>query len=517
MSSRQDDQAERPHGSGSGVGRRDLMKLGVGVLAAAMHGPEAAGAQEDTAERVLPVLTRTGYRNLANRAGGNDRMDDTTRTIVEYATSFSEANLSDPLVQALNRTMVDSMAALVTGFEGEPVRIAARLAAETPIARDAAFKGTVMGYGIPTTPELAGFANSCMVRFTDFNDSGPGGHASDLIPGVLALGEAVHASGTQVLLGITVGYECRATRAIGEQGSAAVAAAKVLGLNEDQMANAVSLAVIPHVPLNKGEGHLSMWKGCRSAEAVKNGVWAALMARAGMTGPPAPFEGVGGRWALFGRREITLPVVADRTCVERQGAKRRPVEASGQAVLELVPEITGWTRIEDIEAIHYRMPHNGWTEIGDAPKFDPQNRETADHGIAFLVARALLDGDIYLDSFTREKYMDPAARALMAKMTIRPVAGWSGLGPARIIIRKNTGEERAWDTLGGVRNPERGVHGTRMTDEEIAAKFNRACEYMQVAEAQRDRARAIWGDLSAVGDIGEAIQALATFGRPEPL
>jgi 2-methylcitrate dehydratase PrpD len=42
-----------------------------------------------------------------------------------------------------------------------------------------------LGYGVTTSPELAAYANTCMVRHTDFND-----HASDMMPGVLAIGEA---------------------------------------------------------------------------------------------------------------------------------------------------------------------------------------------------------------------------------------------------------------------------------------------------------------------------------------
>jgi len=55
-----------------------------------------------------------------------------------------------------------------------------------------------------------------------------------------------------------------------------------------------------------------------------------------------------------------------------------------------------------------------------------------------------------------------------------------------------------------------------MTDEEIAKKFDRACAHMRVAEAQRDRARAVWGSLREVKDIGDAIRTLSSFGQPRP-
>ena len=224
-------------------------------------------------------------------------MDDTTRKIVTFVREFSDSNLTPSAVAAINRTMVDSMGALVSGFEGAACRVAAKLARLSPPGE---LKCTVLGYGISTTPELAAFANGCLIRNTDFNDNAPGGHNSDLIPAALAIGEALHSTGAEVMAAIAIGYELKAVPAGGESVAAAMAAGKLMKLDEDRLANAVGMALIPHVALNKGVGALSMWKGVRSAEATKCGVWAALMAREGMTGPPQPFEGRGSLWAERG-------------------------------------------------------------------------------------------------------------------------------------------------------------------------------------------------------------------------
>jgi hypothetical protein len=101
-------------------------------------------------------------------------------------------------------------------------------------------------------------------------------------------------------------------------------------------------------------------------------------------------------------------------------------------------------------------------------------------------------------------------------MTLRPVEGWQGLGTARITIRKSSGAQRTWDTLGGSRNPTvKDYPG--LSDDQIAQKFDRACTYKQMTDEQRDRARAAWSDLRTVRDIGTAMQTLATFGRSRPL
>jgi 2-methylcitrate dehydratase len=531
---------ERVHRNMSALGRRDLMKLGAGVVASTLNAPNllAQGRPQPPAAGERPgdalAHTEAGWVNDANRASGNGPMDETTRQIVRYVSSFNESMLTDAAIHTVNRTMVDSMAALISGFESESARICVRLARRT--RSDLA--STVLGYGVTTSPELAAFANDAMMRYADFNDIGPGNHTSDNIAGVLAVGEALHSSGPQVIVATVLAYEIAGSLAsagrIAPPGglngggwddqvylpATAMAAGKLMGLNEDQLANALSLAIVPHMPMSVTHtGALSHWKSCRAAENVRHGVWAALLAREGMTGPCQPFEGRNGYFDhTGGYRELRLPWSPDgQFSIQKMAAKRTPTEGSSQAALELIPQMREWSKVEEIAAIRYEMPFGNWQEIADPPKFDPRNRETADHSMPYMLARALMDGEIYLDSFTREKFMDPAARALMSKMTFWPRAEWTGNAPARITIRKTNGQEKSWDSFNGVRNSPQGEVNTPMTDEEITAKFNRVAAYMHVTNPQRDRARSVWGNLRGVKDIGDAMKTLSTFGRPMPL
>jgi 2-methylcitrate dehydratase len=163
------------------------------------------------------------------------------------------------------------------------------------------------------------------------------------------------------------------------------------------------------------------------------------------------------------------------------------------------------------------MPFSGWQEIADPPKWDPRNRETADHSLPYLISRALFDGDIYLDSFTAEKIHDPAVKQLMEKITVRPNLDWSGNAPARITILKNDGTEKSWDSIGGMRNPPPGEIGTPMTDEEIYTKFDRVCKFQSVSEKQRDAARVAWWNLKEIHDVAQPIRDLSRFGKPQLL
>src|SRR5207245_6387260 len=74
--------------------------------------------------------------------------------------------------------------------------------------------------------------------------------------------------------------------------SSALAACKLLNLHATQCAHAVGIAGVCNVALRQTRaGELSMWKGCAFANAARNGVFAALLAAEGMTGPAPIFEG----------------------------------------------------------------------------------------------------------------------------------------------------------------------------------------------------------------------------------
>src|SRR5262249_31718237 len=160
------------------------------------------------------------------------------------------------------------------------------------------------------------------------------------------------------------------------------------------------LALVPHMPMSVTHvGVLSHWKGCHSSEAVKCAVWACLLAREGMTGPAQPFEARNGLFDHLGAyKKFNLPMSSDgRLVVEKMDFKRTPSEGSSQAILEVIPQFKAWTKPEDVTSIEIEMAFGGWQEIADPPKWDPRNRETADHSLPYMVARALMDGEIYLD------------------------------------------------------------------------------------------------------------------------
>ena len=142
---------------------------------------------------------------------------------------------------------------------------------------------------------------------------------------LLAVGEVANADGRRFIEAAVVAYEifCRLADAVNlrERGydyvifkaiAAAAASAKLLGLSTEQTREAVSLAASANVALFQTRlGDVSMWKGCASANACRNAVFAARLAALGMTGPAQVFEGEAGFFRSVSGATFDLDLTAD--------------------------------------------------------------------------------------------------------------------------------------------------------------------------------------------------------------
>ncbi len=413
-------------------------------------------------------------------------MDKTTEALARYVTSLRSEDLSPGTVHEAKRHLIDSLGCAMGGYGSEPAVIARRVAPTTsggPTAR-------LLGEGRPTTPEAAAFATSAMIRFLDANDTyiaRGSGHPSDMLGALLAAAEAQDASGRQLLLATVAGYEVFGALAdqvsLRDRGwdqavfiapASAAGAGLLLGLSAEQMGDALAIAATANVATRQTRaGELSMWKGCATAVAAKAGLFAAQLAREGMTGPTEAFEGRHGLW-----EQATGPFELDALgghgrpfAIERTNFKFFAAEYHAQAPLALALGLRAKVKVEEIEAIDVQIYAMAYSEIGSEPaKWDPRTRETADHSLPYMLAVALEDGRITPASFEPHRYLDPRLRPLMNRIRVSENPEFTGRFPQELLsqiqVVTRSGQrliERAEYPKGHARNP--------MTDADVEKKF----------------------------------------------
>ena len=332
-------------------------------------------------------------------------MDRTADLLADYASSLTYEDLTPEASHHVRRRLLDSLGCALGAYESEPARIARKLAAQVSHTHPA----RVIGSGHTTSPDMAAFTNAVMVRYLDCNDnffSVAGGHPSDMIPAAVAVAEAHNLSGAEAMTGIAAAYQAFCSIAeqvpLGELGwdqgvlaalGSACAAANLMRLPAQQAREAVSLAVTPNVALGQTRvGELSMWKGCATAAAARAGVFAAMLAREGVSGPPEPFEGRRGLWEQLGW-SADLEDLGDQSRelkIVEPGFKYFPSQIHTQSAIWMALAMRDKVALNEIESVHLETYHAAWSSAGNDPnKWDPRTRETADHSLPYLIAVAL--------------------------------------------------------------------------------------------------------------------------------
>lgn len=451
-------------------------------------------------------------------------MDATTRTLAHYAATTRYEHLSARAVHECKRRLIDSVACAAAAWS-EPfcqtVQSVAQHTQGTPPAR-------LWGRGVPTSLEMAAFANGTLVRYLDFSDTvlaRSAGHPSDMIAALVAVAEAQRRDGQALLTAIVVAYEiycglCAAfpiqTRGLDQATCAVVGTAagagKLLGLGADQIAEALALALAPNLHLfNVRAGTLSDWKGCAGPNAARNGVFAAQLAAAGVTGPTAVIEGKGGLCEVLGAGLDWQVGVGPEPLLLGTHLKSHPVCYHGQSGIDAAIALRAQVPLARIQSIAIETYEASYRIMGsDRGKWAPDTRETADHSLPYTIAVTLMNGRLTADDYAAARLNDPQLLALMEKISVTVDPALSATYPdraqTRLIIRDVDGSEFTHlqeQPRGHARNP--------MSDAELEDKFALLFAPWGDAAAARATLAGLWRteQLSDVTALVDALCPLA--------
>ena len=446
--------------------------------------------------------------------------------MAEFAIGLKFEDLPALVVHEVKRRVIDSLGCALGAWNAEPCVFARQVASTFSAERGA----TLLGTAHRSPPDWAAFANGCLVRYFDYNDtylSKEPAHPSDNIAAALAVAEAEGASGRELIAAIALAYEiqCRLcdTSSIRARGwdhvtygafSSAIAAGRLMGLDAERLRHAIGIAGVASAALRQSRvGELSHWKGCAFANAARHGVYAALLARAGITGPAPIFEGEKGFEKLVSGPLDDFRLSKDDFMIVKTSIKFWPAEYHSQSAIEAALKLR--TQIKDIAEIEsVRVDSHGAAVdiIGSEPeKWHPTTRETADHSLPYIVAAALADGEITERQFTPERLADAKLLALVQRVEVRRHEELSAAYPTAVgnivTVQVRSGRaltERVDYPRGHARSP--------LTDAEVEAKFHSLADKILGADPRKAVCATVW-KLDQTRNVKELLPLLQLTSR----
>ena len=389
---------------------------------------------------------------------------------------------------------------------------------------------TAIGHARTLGAAGAALVNGTAAHGEDFDDTFEGGpvHAGAVIvPAVMAACERHGGSGADALAGMAVGIEvmCRLglvapkmvhkagfhpTAVFGAMGAAA-AVGRALRLNARQMVDAFGIAGSMASGIIEYLAEGTSTKRMHAGWAAQSGLRAALLARAGFSGPRTVFEGVhgffhgfantlphdfsaltgdfGSHWVaralafkLYPCGTMTHPYI---DCARRLGAKLKADD-----VVEMVCDVGEGT------------VHRLWEPL--AAKQAPNNGYAGKFSTPYCIATGFVRGNVGLADFTDAAVQEPAVVALAGKVGYR-------IDPDNPYPKNFTGHIRA--TLRGGRVVEerqphmRGGAHEPLTRKDIETKF-----LLNARHGGYDDARAQAALKAAAGVFGGRIDLSALRG-----
>jgi 2-methylcitrate dehydratase PrpD len=358
---------------------------------------------------------------------------DLSKKLAKYSLEMSFEKLPPEVVAFTKLCILDYFGSAIAGSDKVPVQMISDLVKEVGGTEQAnLFTG---GKSSVLNAALVNGSASHVVELDDIHKGSIIHAATVVIPAALAIAEWKKISGKELITAIVVGYEV--CYRIGEAVSpshyyywhntatcgtfgAAIAAAKLLDLNEDQMIHALGNAGTQAAGLWEFIEDGAMTKQLHSGKAAMNGVTSALLAQKGFTGPSKILEGDRGFFKAmseeYNASKITDGLGKEFKILENSfkiHASCRHTHHAIDLLIEVFKE--RHPSFEEIESVTVNS-YQAAIDITDND--DPKTEYASKFSLQFCSALAILKGSANLDDFNEFILNDSEIRKLLKKVIV---------------------------------------------------------------------------------------------------
>jgi 2-methylcitrate dehydratase len=386
----------------------------------------------------------------------------TVEALAEWVVRSDASDLGDSASMSMRRNILDSLGCAIAALDGETVQVLR----DHVESVGGSPRATLIGGG-RTSVDQATLFNSAAVRYVDLLDtyltSGGLCHPADNFGAILAVAESVGATGDEFVQALAVAYEvqCRFSAAVPVMArglnhalqlaiSVAAGAAELLHLSAEQTGNAIATAAADNVSLAAIHSEpVSNWKGISPGITAQRAVYTTALAQRGITGPHGLFEGPNGLEQLFAQCiDLRLDDPA-LDVVNHTYLKKYCSLIHGQAAIETVLALAHEHGINhsdidsvDAEVVQTAYDIAGGGSFGD--KGSPWTKEQADYNLKYLLAAALIDGQVGPAQLQTERIRRADVQRLLHRIHVIPnatlTAGYPLATPVRIGVTLRGGK-----------------------------------------------------------------------------
>jgi 2-methylcitrate dehydratase PrpD len=358
------------------------------------------------------------------------------------------ALLPADVLERAKMCVLDQLGIQIRGATLPHVQPAATVAASLGGRQESSVPGSGERLPAPYAAFVAAtFGHSCEFDDSHFLCGHPG---VCVIPTVLAVAEPRHASGAEVLAAIVAGYEGMVlgigpinptTMATGWHGTkvggvfgAAAATAALLGLDAQTTAHALAVAGSDASGTAEYDRTGGEVKRVHPGMAARSGIEAALLAQAGLTGPPTIFEGVRGIYRLFGDGEAPEidAVWSQRFHIRDVMYKLYPAVGTHQAPLDALCYLMATEALTADDVEWLTVSTAPWAILHGGATSEPTDMISAQFNLGFSLAVRLLKKSNALTLYADPAlWTDPDVRRLSVATRVEGMAfapGESELG-----------------------------------------------------------------------------------------
>ena len=362
---------------------------------------------------------------------------DLSAEFARFAAQCRYEDLPESAIEGAKKSILDTLGVMLAASGVEP---ALRGLHELVRESGGAPESSVIGFGGRAPAVMAAFVNGAMAHCLDFDDHAPEGHhpSSSIVPAVFAVAErSGGVSGRDLIAAVAVGQDMfmrirrnvesrldwHITTVVGVF-SATAAAARVLGMTQEQTANALGIAGMSSAgTLELAYGVGSDLRGLYAGFSAKGAVLSTLLAQKGVTGMRGMFEGKAGLFPVYFNGRYERDRMLDGLGSRFSGGEilYKPWPSCGashgfiHATLELMKEHKlAPSDIREL-SVHVGDFQKQLCEPLDARR-RPATSADAKFSIPFCVAVAAAHGEVKVSHFFGEGLRDAKVHAMAEKV-----------------------------------------------------------------------------------------------------